>query len=96
MQAGPDGEEWIEVPDDRWEPERLAMEGELADAVERAISTMSPKLRSVLLMHDKDDASYEEIAQALELPVGTVKSRLFLARNHMQNELRRYLKGDLV
>jgi len=96
MQAGPDGEEWIEVPDDRWEPEKLAMEGELADAVEHAISTMSPKLRSVLLMHDREDASYEEIAQAMSLPVGTVKSRLFLARSHMQNELKRYLKGDLV
>lgn len=95
MQASPDSEEWIEVPDERWEPEKLALEGELADAVEKAISTMSEKLRSVLLLHDREDASYEEIAETLSVPVGTVKSRLFLARNHLQTSLKGYLQGDM-
>lgn len=94
MQASPDTEEWIEVADERWEPEKLVLEGELADAVERAILSMSEKLRSVLLLHDREDASYEEIADTLNVPVGTVKSRLFLARNHLQNALKGYLQGD--
>ena len=38
---------------------------------------MSEKLRSVLLLHDKEDMAYEEIATTLSIPVGTVKSRLF-------------------
>ena len=95
MQASADSEEWIEVPDERWEPEKLMLEGELADAVEKAISTMSEKLRSVLLLHDREDASYEEIADTLNVPVGTVKSRLFLARNHLQSALKGYLQGDM-
>lgn len=94
MQAGPDGEDIIEVPDDRWEPERLTLEGELADVLERAISNMSPKLKSVLLLHDREDASYEEIAETLNVPVGTVKSRLFLARNYLQGALKGYLRGE--
>lgn len=96
MQSSPDSEEWIEVPDDRWEPERVAIEGELADAIERAINSMSEKLRSVLLLHDREDASYEEIAETLGLPMGTVKSRLFLARAHLQTCLRPYLQGESI
>jgi len=89
-----EGEE-IDVVDSRWEPERLALDDELMDVVEEAIRTMSEKLRSVLLLHDKEDMAYEEIAELLNLPVGTVKSRLFLARNHLQNVLRPYLEGKI-
>ena len=51
-------------------------------------------MRSVLLLHDREDMAYEEIAKTLEVPVGTVKSRLFLARNHLQNVVRSYLDGE--
>lgn len=96
MQASGDSEEWMEVADARWEPERIAIEEELADAIEKAIGSMSEKLRSVLLLHDREDASYEEIAEALSVPVGTVKSRLFLARSHLQNCLKPYLQGESI
>lgn len=49
---------------------------------------MSEKLRSVLLLHDKEDLSYEEIADTLKIPIGTVKSRLFLARTQLQNAVK--------
>lgn len=81
----------IEVLDARWQPDRLALDDELMTVVEDAIRSMSEKLRSVLLLHDREDMAYEEIAQMLELPVGTVKSRLFLARGHLQNAVRAYL-----
>jgi RNA polymerase sigma-70 factor, ECF subfamily len=96
MQASQEADDWIEVSDDRWEPERLALNEELADAIEDAILSMSDKLRSVLLLHDREDASYEEIAETLGLPVGTVKSRLFLARAHLQNSLKSYLQGESI
>ncbi|MBI3721767.1 MAG: sigma-70 family RNA polymerase sigma factor, partial [Fimbriimonas ginsengisoli] len=96
LPVGLESEDRMDLSDPRWEPERLAMEGELAEAVEQAIAGMSEKLRSVLLLHDKEDASYDEIAQALGLPVGTVKSRLFLARVHLQKCLTPYLKGGQV
>lgn len=91
-----DSEEWIDVPDTRWEPEKLILDGELSDVVERGISSMSEKLRGVLLLHDREDASYEEIAETLGVPVGTVKSRLFLARAHLQKYLQAYVEGGSI
>lgn len=81
----------IDVYDARWQPDRLVLDDELMEVVEAAIRSMSDKLRSVLLLHDREDMAYEEIAQLLDVPVGTVKSRLFLARAHLQNALRPYL-----
>jgi RNA polymerase sigma-70 factor, ECF subfamily len=91
--AGVD-EEPIEIADARWQPENIALDRELTSLVEQGISTMSEKLRSVLLLHDREDMAYEEIASTLNIPVGTVKSRLFLARSHLQNVLNEYLKQE--
>jgi len=92
--GGDDGEETLDVSDSRWEPEKIALDEELAGVVEQGIASMSEKLRSVLLLHDREDMAYEEIASMLGLPVGTVKSRLFLARAHLQNVLSPYLNGE--
>lgn len=88
-----EGEE-IDVADARWQPEQIVLDEELMTVVEDAIMSMSEKLRSVLLLHDREDMAYEEIASLLEVPVGTVKSRLFLARAHMQNALRKYMEAE--
>jgi RNA polymerase sigma-70 factor (ECF subfamily) len=84
-----EGEE-IEVADSRWQPDQLVMDSELMTVVEEGIASMSEKLRSVLMLHDQEDMSYEEISQMLDVPIGTVKSRLFLARAHLQDVLKRY------
>jgi RNA polymerase sigma-70 factor, ECF subfamily len=86
-------DEPIEVPDVRWDPERVILGDELRSVLEAAIATMSDKLRSVLLLHDQQDLAYEDIAKVLDLPIGTVKSRLFLARAHLQNAVGAYLRG---
>lgn len=88
-----DDEGTMDIPDQRWDPELLVMNEELAQIVEKSIASMSEKLRSVLLLHDREDLAYEEIANALGVPVGTVKSRLFLARAHLQQALTPYLNG---
>lgn len=85
----------LEFPDQRWDPELTIMNDELAAIVEAGLASMSEKLKSVLLLHDKEDLAYEEIAQALNLPIGTVKSRLFLARAHLQQVLSGYLHGEV-
>jgi RNA polymerase sigma-70 factor, ECF subfamily len=90
--ADSDGE--IEIYDQRWQPEESLMEAELVEAVETAIDQMSEKLRCVILLHDREDLSYDEIAKMLRLPVGTVKSRLFLARSFIQERLRQYLTQE--
>jgi RNA polymerase sigma-70 factor, ECF subfamily len=81
-------EEEFEVPDDRWQPDALLEDSEMRRHIEEAINKMSEKLRSVLILHDKEDLSYEEIAETLKIPIGTVKSRLFLARNHLQEAVK--------
>ncbi|MCE9558899.1 MAG: hypothetical protein K8R88_08100 [Armatimonadetes bacterium] len=55
---------------------------------------MSDKLRTVLLLHDQEEMSYEEIASTVNVPIGTVKSRLFLARAFLQKYLAEYMKGS--
>lgn len=80
-----------ELTDERWNPEARAVAGEMEEIIEMAIRKLSEKLRSVLLLHDAEGLSYEEIAQVLRIPVGTVKSRLFLAREHLQEAIQQYL-----
>lgn len=88
-----DGEE-MNVADVRWQPDRITMDDELMALVEQGIESMSEKLRGVLLLHDKEDMQYDEIAELLNVPVGTVKSRLFLARAHLQNIVKPYLDAN--
>lgn len=83
-----------EISDARWAPEQLVLNAELYEQVEKALAAMSEKLRTVLLLHDREDFAYEEIAETLNLPIGTVKSRLFLARAHLQKHLSVYLDGN--
>ena len=89
-------DEPLDFADDRWDPERIALSGELNAVVEDAVASMSDKLRIVLLLHDKEDMGYDEIAKTVDVPVGTVKSRLFLARAHLQARLSQYLQGETV
>ena len=96
IDARVEGETTFEIMDSRWDPEASAIDSELAAAVEVAVGSLSEKLRSVLLLHDKEDMAYDEIASALNLPVGTVKSRLFLARAHLQQALAPYLRGEVT
>jgi RNA polymerase sigma-70 factor (ECF subfamily) len=82
---GIDGEE----PDEAPGPDRLA-EGEQAQgAIEAALSGISPELRSVVVLRHFMNLSYEDMAQILELPEKTVKSRLYSARQLLRDELRR-------
>ena len=80
----------IDVSDVRWQPDRIVLDDEFREAVERGIETMSEKLRAVLLLHDREEMPYDEIGAALGVPVGTVKSRLFLARAHLQAVVKTY------
>ncbi len=94
IDASNEESEAFDIPDTRWNPEGVILDGELMTLLESGIASMSEKLRSVLLLHDQQDMSYDEIATVLALPIGTVKSRLFLARSHLQNVLGGYVRGD--
>ncbi len=58
------------------------------DEVQRAIQALSPKLRAIVGLRYLEGLSYEEIAEVLEISIGTVKSRLFLAHETLRPLLR--------
>jgi RNA polymerase sigma-70 factor (ECF subfamily) len=78
-----------EIPDERDEPERTALAGELQQAVHRALQELSLEHRVVLTLYDLAGFSYEEIGEMLQLPLGTVKSRLNRARLALRDQMSR-------
>src|SRR2546423_1885101 len=63
------------------------------DEVLRAIDELPEQFRETVVLSDVEGLSYEEIARVLEVPVGTVKSRLFRARRMLQGKLYDYAVG---
>jgi RNA polymerase sigma-70 factor (ECF subfamily) len=61
-------------------PEGLAQSAELRETIERAIRELPDELRTAILLREIEGMSYEEIAHTMECPVGTVRSRIFRAR----------------
>lgn len=62
-------------------PEGVTLSNELHETVERAIATLPDDLRTAIVLRELDGMSYEEIAETMECPVGTVRSRIFRARD---------------
>lgn len=75
-------------------PQKAALRGELGAHLQRALATLSENHRAILVMREVDGLSYEELAEALGVPKGTVMSRLFHARQKMQAAMREYLGDD--
>jgi RNA polymerase sigma-70 factor (ECF subfamily) len=69
-------------------PERLALTEEIGAAVEAAIQELPEELRTAILLREIEGMSYEEIAATMECPVGTVRSRIFRAREAIEKHLR--------
>ncbi|MGZ4138308.1 MAG: RNA polymerase sigma factor [Actinomycetota bacterium] len=70
-------------PSDDLPPDEAAARASRATEVHRALAHVSVEHRAVLVLHDLQDLDYAEIAEALDIPVGTVKSRLHRARLEM-------------
>ena len=81
-----------DVPDGTHDPQRLCERAELQAEVQKALSKLPEKLRAAVLLCDLEGMSYEEIAEALGCPVGTVKSRLFNARVQLRDLLKAYVE----
>jgi RNA polymerase sigma-70 factor (ECF subfamily) len=79
-----------DVPDESAAPESRVLEGELQRQVHEALDRLRPEHRVVLVLYDLAGFSYDEIAQMLRLPLGTVKSRLNRARNALREEMAEY------
>ena len=68
-------------------PEKSVLQRELGDKIQEALEQIPEKHRAILLLRELDGLSYEELAQVLEIPKGTVMSRLFHARAKVQKLL---------
>jgi RNA polymerase sigma-70 factor (ECF subfamily) len=68
--------------------EDIAASNEFARRLQEAMGTLSEKSRLVLLLTSMDGLSLDEVAELLQLPVGTVKSRLYSARKQLAEKLR--------
>ncbi len=76
------------------EPHHRSEQVELQEALEQALSKLSEKHRTVIVLREIDDLSYEEIADTMQCNLGTVMSRLHHARKKLQEALRPFLKAS--
>lgn len=76
------------------DPQGQAMHGELAAQIGAALGTLSEGHRDVVVLHEMHGLTYAECAQVLNIPVGTVKSRLSNAFGRLRERLRPYVQDQ--
>lgn len=77
----------IDLPDDTYSPEVNYSKQELAEAIGSAINRLSSDHRQIIILRDINQLSYDEIGRVLDLEPGTVKSRIFRARDNLRRIL---------
>lgn len=75
------------IPDPRPTPDRVFARRELCRDIDRALERLSPDLRAAVVLRDCLGCSYAEIAEVLDVPLGTVKSRISAARWTLRGSL---------
>jgi RNA polymerase sigma-70 factor, ECF subfamily len=69
-------------------PESLLLSNEIAETVNSTIEALPEELRTAIQMREIEGMSYEDIAKAMDCPIGTVRSRIFRAREAIAEQLR--------
>jgi len=93
------GEVTRQLEDDRPTPDSMVENNELRALVRDSISQLSDELKEVIILRDINGLSYDDIADMLDCPLGTVKSRINRARNALKEILKRKIelwKKDFV
>ncbi|GAB3308800.1 RNA polymerase sigma factor RpoE [Haliea atlantica] len=75
-------------------PENALFGDELKTVVERALHDLPDDLRTAVTLREFDGLSYEDIAEVMDCPVGTVRSRIFRAREAIDKQVRLQLDGE--
>jgi RNA polymerase sigma-70 factor (ECF subfamily) len=81
-----------QIPDQSASPDATVQSRETRDTVHRALQKLSPELREAVILRDLQDMDYREIALALKVPEGTVKSRINRGRAELARLLQRTYK----
>jgi len=74
-------------------PESLLMKDQLQATVLKAIEDLPEDLKTAIMLREIEGLSYEEIAGVMECPIGTVRSRIFRAREAIDNEMKPLLEN---
>jgi RNA polymerase sigma-70 factor (ECF subfamily) len=69
-------------------PEHMLLKDEIRETITRAIEDLPDDLRTAITLRELEGLSYEEIAQTMECPIGTVRSRIFRARDAIDTKLK--------
>lgn len=81
-------DELIQIRDEKENPEETFIRKQRQKQIMDAIDALKPKLREVVIMYEMQDMNYEQIAEKIKCPVGTVRSRLFNARKELSITLK--------
>lgn len=96
IEPRPDGDEsrqeWL--PDPGRSPLELAIDHEREALIEAALGQINPNFRAVLVLREIEDLDYREIAEILEVSLGTVKSRILRGREALRQRLAEYRKQE--
>lgn len=79
------------VPDPSHGPEESMVSRERAAMIQRCVRQLDRELKEVIVLRDMENLSYDQIAATLEIPIGTVRSRLHRARGVLRERLREWL-----
>ncbi|MEK7485638.1 MAG: sigma-70 family RNA polymerase sigma factor [Planctomycetota bacterium] len=85
------GEITLEPADLTSNPTEILIKKESLQEIETAIQSLAPDFKAVVILRELEDLSYEEISEILEIPKGTVRSRLHRARLELQEKLKHLL-----
>ena len=78
----------IELPDHDPTPEKSLLNEERSKLINEAIQSLPPRYRHVIVLRHQEEKSYEDIAEILKLPLGTVKARIFRAREMLNKKMK--------
>ena len=78
----------IDIPDQDAGPEKKMIQSEKREIIENAINELPERYRHVIILRHKEEKSYEEISELLNLPLGTIKAQIFRAREILNKKLR--------
>lgn len=74
-------------------PEKIALRNEMLQNLQNAIDALAPSMRQAIELRELEGRSYEEIAEIMDCPIGTVRSRIFRGRQEIADRLKEYMRG---
>ncbi|HLK61168.1 MAG TPA: sigma-70 family RNA polymerase sigma factor [Chthonomonadaceae bacterium] len=86
------GEAVCEIPDEAANPEVIVVGAMLSEPVQKALAALSEEFRAVVVLADIERLDYTEVGHILQIPVGTVRSRLHRARAQLRTMLAAYVE----